>query len=118
MRTKVLKHKNLLKEKRVKRVRKKINGTTNRPRLAIFKSNRYIYAQAIDDVNGVTLASVDGKKLGQRANKESAQNVAKEFANILKEKNIVEVVFDRRGNLYHGVVAAFADTLRENGIKL
>ena len=118
MRTKLLKQKNALKAKRIKRVRGKIFGTAERPRVALFKSNRYLYAQAIDDVNGVTLASVDGRKLGEKANKEAAQNVAKVFAETLKSKNIENVVYDRRGQLYHGVVAAFADALRENGITL
>ena len=118
MRTKLLKQKNALRLKRIKRVRGKISGTPQRPRIAFFKSNRHLYAQAIDDVNGVTLASVDGRKLGEKANKESAQKVAKVFAETLKSKNIDKAVYDRRGRLYHGVVATFADALRENGITL
>ena len=118
MRTKLLKHKNALKQKRIKRVRGKIFGTAERPRVALFKSNRYLYAQAIDDVNSVTLAAVDGKKLGQKANVASATEVAKVFAGTLKDKGIDKIVFDRRGNDYHGVVAAFADGLRDNGITL
>ena len=118
MRTKLLKKKNALKARRVRRVRAKIFGTTEVPRLAIFKSNRAIYAQAINDVNSVTLASVDGKKLGLGANKESATKVGAAFAEVLKSKGIEKVVFDRRGNKYHGVVAAFADGLRDNGIVL
>jgi len=118
MRTKLLKQKNALKARRIRRVRGKISGTPERPRVALFKSNRYLYAQAIDDINGLTLASVDGRKLGEKANKESAQKVAKVFAENLKSKNIDNVVYDRRGHLYHGVVAAFADALRENGITL
>lgn len=118
MRTKLLKQKNALKARRVRRVRAKIHGTTDMPRVAIFKSNRFLYAQAIDDVSATTLASVDGKKLGFKANKEAAVNVAKVFADTLKEKGIEKVVYDRRGNIYHGVIAAFADALRDNGIKL
>ena len=118
MRTKLLKQKNALKQKRIKRVRGKISGTAECPRVAFVKTNRYLYAQAIDDVAGVTLASVDGKKLGEKANKEAAANVAKAFAENLKAKGIEKVVFDRRGNLYHGVVAAFAEALRENSITL
>jgi large subunit ribosomal protein L18 len=118
MRKKLLKQKNALKAKRAKRVRFKIYGTSEIPRIAIFKSNRYLYAQAIDDNAGHTLASVDGKKLGEKANKESAINVANVFANTLKEKGITKVVYDRRGNIYHGVVAAFADALRDNQIIL
>ncbi len=118
MRTKLLKKKNALKARRVRRVRAKIFGTPEVPRLAIFKSNRAIYAQAINDVDSVTLASVDGKKLGLSANKESAIKVAATFAEVLKSKGIEKVVFDRRDNKYHGVVAAFADSLRDNGIVL
>jgi len=118
MRTKLLKQKNALKARRVRRVRSKVSGIVEMPRVALFKSNRYLYAQAINDVTSTTLASVDGKKLGEKANKESAANVAKVFAEALKEKGIEKVVFDRRANQYHGVVAAFADALRENGIIL
>ena len=118
MRTKLLKQKIALKAKRIKRIRGRISGTAQKPRLALFKSNRHLYAQVIDDVNSGTLASVDGRKLGLSANKEAAVEVAKAFAVTLKEKDITEVVFDRRGNRYHGVVAAFAEALRENGITL
>jgi len=118
MRTKLLKQKNALKKRRIARVRGKISGDANTPRVALFKSNRCLYAQAIDDVNGVTLASVDGKKEGQKVNKEAASAVAKIFADNLKAKGIEKVVFDRRGDKYHGVVAAFADGLRDNGITL
>ena len=118
MRTKLLKQKNALKARRIRRIRGKVSGTAQKPRVALFKSNRHLYAQAIDDTQSVTLASVDGKKLGLKANKESAQKVAQTFAATLKEKGIEKVVFDRRGNQYHGVVAAFAEALRENGITL
>ena len=118
MRTKLLKQKNALKARRIRRIRGKISGTADMPRVALFKSNRHLYAQAIDDVNSVTLASVDGKKLGLSASKEAAVSVAKVFAENMKEKGIEKVVFDRRGNQYHGVVAAFAEALRENGITL
>jgi large subunit ribosomal protein L18 len=116
MRRKLLKQKNALKARRVRRVRGKISGTEDMPRVALFKSNRYLYAQAINDVTGTTVASVDGKKLGEKANKESATKVAKELAAALKKAKIEKIVFDRRGNDYHGVVAAFADGLRDNGI--
>ncbi len=116
MRTKLLKLKNAQKERRIRRIRGKISGTAVRPRVALFKSNRFLYAQAINDVDGVTIAGVDGKKLGQKANKESATVVAKALAEALKKAGVESVVYDRRGNDYHGVVAAFADALRENGI--
>lgn len=118
MTNKVLQQKNKLRVKRKLRVRGSIFGTASKPRLSVFRSNRYLYAQAIDDQNGTTLASVDGKKLGLGNNRENAKEVAKAFAETLKQNKIVEVVFDRNGYLYHGVISAFADSLRENGITL
>lgn len=118
MTQKVLKRKLALRIKRKRRVRAKISGCPQNPRISIFKSNRTIYAQAINDVDATTIAVADGKKLGIKANKEGAVALAKEFAKNLKAKGIEAGVFDRNGYLYHGVIAAFADSLRENGIKL
>jgi large subunit ribosomal protein L18 len=118
MRKNILKRKVNLRIKRKRRVRAKISGTSELVRVSIFKSNRAIYAQAIDDVNGVTLACVDGNKLGLKANKTGAGELAKAFAETLKSKSLEKVLFDRNGYLYHGVVAAFADGLRANGITL
>ncbi len=118
MRQNILKRKLNLRAKRKRRVRAKIFGTSELVRVSIFKSNRAVYAQAIDDVNGVTLASVDGNKLGLKANKEGAAELAKVFAETLKSKDLNKIVFDRNGYLYHGVVAAFAQGLRDNGITL
>ncbi len=118
MRKKLLMKKNALREKRKRRVRGKIYGTSEVPRVTVFRSNRHFYAQAIDDTKGHTLASADGCKLNVRANKEGAIAVAKAFSEALKAKGIEKVVFDKNGYKYHGVVAAFADTLREDGIKL
>ena len=118
MREKLLKQKNALRIKRKKRIRAKINGTSSIPRVTIFKSNRYLYAQAIDDAQGVTICSVDGKKLGLKANQETAKEVAKNFAETLKKSSIEQVVFDRNGSQYNGVIVSFADALRDNGIKL
>lgn len=118
MTNKVLQQKNKLRAKRKLRVRGSIFGTASKPRLSVFRSNRYLYAQAIDDQNSITLASVDGKKLGLGNNKENAKEVARAFAETLKQNKIVEVIFDRNGYLYHGVISAFADSLRENGITL
>jgi large subunit ribosomal protein L18 len=115
---KTIANKNLQRLRRKRRIRASINGTELRPRVSVFKSNKYFYAQAIDDVNAHTLASVDGRKLKLNANKESAIKLGAEMAKSLSAKNISEVVFDRNGYLYHGVVAAFADALRDNGIKL
>jgi large subunit ribosomal protein L18 len=113
----IQKRKNKLRAQRKARVRGKIFGTDTLPRLSVFKSNKHFYAQAIDDNAGVTLASVDGKKLGLKANQEDVKKVAAEMAKNLASKNIENVVFDRNGYLYHGVVASFADALREAGIK-
>ena len=117
-REKDLAKKNALRTKRKKRVRSNIFGTAEKPRVSIFKSNKYVSAQAINDVEGVTLAAVSSKAMGLNVNKENAIKVAAQLAENLKTAGIEKVVFDRNGYLYHGVVAAFADALRENGIKL
>jgi large subunit ribosomal protein L18 len=113
----IQKRKNRLRAQRKARVRGKIYGTAELPRLTIFKSNKHFYAQAIDDNASATLAAADGKKMGLKANREDVKQVAAEMAKALAAKNIDAVVFDRNGYLYHGVVASFADALREAGIK-
>lgn len=118
MTSKILAKKKALRNKRKLRIRNSIFGTANKPRVSVFRSNKYFYAQAIDDEKQITLANVDGKKLKLSNNKENAKEIAKAFADMLKNKGISEVVLDRNGYLYHGVVAAFADSLRENGITL
>lgn len=118
MREKLLKNKLKLRVKRKRRVRAKLFGTAELPRVSVFRSNRHFYAQAIDDVTGTTLVSVDGKALSLKANKEDVAKLAKTFAEKLQGKNISKVAFDRNGYLYHGVIASFADSLRENGITL
>ena len=114
----VLKRKLSLRIKRKRRIRANISGCPACPRISIFKSNRTIYVQAIDDVNGSTICASSGKSLNLKANKTGATELAKDFAAKLKDKKIEQGVFDRNGYLYHGVIAAFADALRENGIKL
>ena len=114
-RSKVLAKRNLRRIKRRRRIN--VKGTVEVPRVTVFKSNKYFYAQAIDDVNGHTLAYADGAKHSAKSSKEGAKQLAKIFADELKAKNIESIKFDRNGYKYHGVVAAFADTLRENGIK-
>ncbi len=114
----VQKRKNRLRAQRKARVRGKIFGTATLPRLSVYRSNKHLYAQAIDDTAGHTLAAVDGNKSGLKANREDAKKLAAEMAKTLQGKGIEQVVFDRNGYLYHGVVAAFADGLREAGIKL
>ena len=117
-RAKDLAKKNSLRIKRKKRVRGNISGTAELPRVTVFKSNKYLSAQAVDDVAGVTLASINSKALNLNVSKDNAVKVAAQFAENLKAAKIDTIVFDRNGYLYHGVVAAFADALRDNGIKL
>lgn len=108
-------------EKIRRRVRAKIKGTAVRPRLAVYRSNKEIYASIVDDVEGKTLVSVtslskDGAK--SSLNKvEQAKQIGKEVARLATEKNIVDVVFDRSGYLYHGRVKALAEGAREGGLK-
>ena len=102
------------------RVRGKISGTPERPRLNVFRSNANIYAQIIDDVNGVTLVSANTleKEFGGAAgNCEAAEKVGAVLAERAKEKGIEVVVFDRGGYVYHGRIAALADGAREAGLK-
>ena len=101
------------------RVRKKISGTPECPRLNVFRSNANIHAQIIDDVNQTTLAAVSSVslKLENGGNIEAAKKVGEAIAKAALEKNITNVVFDRGGYVYHGRVAALADAAREAGLK-
>ena len=102
------------------RIRAKISGTQERPRLAVFRSANHIYAQLIDDVAGVTLAaasSLDKGFEGSGGNKEGARKVGLMIAERAKAKSIEEVVFDRGGYVYHGRVAALAEGAREGGLE-
>ena len=104
--------------KRHKRVRAKIAGTAERPRLNVFRSEKNIYAQVIDDVAGVTLCSASSLKLeGSGGNKAAAREVGKAVAQAALAKGIENVVFDRGGYLYHGRVAELAEGAREGGLK-
>lgn len=105
--------------KRHLRVRKKISGTPERPRLNVFRSNANIHAQIIDDVNGKTLVSASSvdMKLENGGNVEAAKLVGAEVAKRAIAKNIEEVVFDRGGYVYHGRVQALAEAAREAGLK-
>jgi large subunit ribosomal protein L18 len=114
---KTLKNKTAKRTQRKRRIRSKISGCASLPRVSVFRSNRFISAQAINDEAGVTLAAVHSKTLGLKANIESAQKAGEAFAATLKGAGINEVVFDRNGFLYHGVVKAFAEALRANEIK-
>ena len=102
------------------RVRGKISGTAERPRLNVFRSNSNIYAQLIDDVKGVTRAaasSVEKEFEGSGSNKEGARKVGQMIAKRAADKGITEVVFDRGGYLYHGRVMELAEGAREGGLK-
>lgn len=106
--------------KRVRRhakVRAKVSGTTARPRLSVFRSNKSIYAQVIDDTTSTTLASASDIKDSKGTNIERAGVVGKAIAEAAKAKNITKVVFDRGGNLYAGRVKALADAAREAGLE-
>ena len=112
--------KNAQRLKRHIRVRGKISGTPERPRLSVFRSNANIYAQIIDDVNGVTLVSastLDKEFDGAAGNVEAAKKVGKTIAERAKAKGIDTVVFDRSGYIYHGRVAALAEGAREGGLE-
>ena len=112
--------KNAQRMKRHIRVRGKISGTPERPRLNVYRSNANIYAQIIDDVNGVTLAAAASNEKnfeGAAGNKEAARKVGKMVAERAKAKGIDTVVFDRGGYIYHGRVAELAEGAREGGLE-
>ena len=112
--------KNAQRVKRHTRVRGKISGTPERPRLNVYRSNANMYAQIIDDVNGVTLAAASTLEKdfeGTTGNKEAARKVGQMVAERAKAKGIEEVVFDRGGYVYHGRVAELAEGAREAGLK-
>jgi large subunit ribosomal protein L18 len=117
MNAKVLKLKVANRLKRKLRIRAKISGSASLPRVSVFKSNRYLSVQAINDVTATTLCALNTKSTGHKVNKEGAAALGEAFAAKLKEANLTEVVFDRNGYQYHGVIAAFGDSLRANEIK-
>ena len=100
------------------RIREKLSGTTERPRLNVYRSLNHIYAQVIDDQQGVTLASASslGLKLKTGGNVAAAKEIGKAIAEKAQEKGIKKVVFDRGGFLYHGRIKALADAAREAGL--
>ena len=109
-------------QKRHRRVRKKVRGTAARPRLTVFRSSRHVYAQVIDDVSGRTVASAStveaDAKGGATATVDAAKAVGKRVGERAKAAGIGAVVFDRGGFRYHGRVAAVADGARESGLEL
>ncbi len=108
--------------RRHRRVRKKVLGTAERPRLAVFRSNKHIYAQVIDDLSGRTIASAStmeaDRRGGATATVEAAKQVGEALAARVKAAGITSVVFDRGGFTYHGRVAAVADGARAGGLEL
>ena len=107
--------------KRKKSIRKRISGTQERPRMTVFKSNKHIYVQVIDDVAGVTLVSASSKIKGfekpEGDKKAVAQKVGEVIATRCREKGVESVTFDRNGYLFHGRLKALADSARKNGLK-
>lgn len=113
--------KNATRKKRHARVRAKLSGTAARPRLNVFRSNQHIYAQVIDDINSVTIASASSLdkdlNLESTSNVDAAQKVGELVAKRAAEKGVQAVVFDRGGYLYHGRVKALAEAAREAGLQ-
>ena len=115
--------KSQLQEKAKRRERRRfhaaasVRGTTERPRLVVFRSNTGIYAQLVDDTKGFTIASVGSKSSDKVKKGEKSVVVGKQIAGLAKEKGISKVVFDRNGYLYHGRVKALADAAREAGLQ-
>jgi len=114
--------KNVSRQRIHNRIRKKMVGTQERPRLNVYRSLNHIYAQVIDDLKGVTIAAAstaEGKKSDRTTggNVVSAKSVGKTIAERAKQKGITQVVFDRGGYLYHGRIKALADAAREAGLK-
>jgi large subunit ribosomal protein L18 len=108
--------------RRHRRVRKKVAGTAARPRLAVYRSNRHVYAQLIDDDSGRTLVAASTKEaeagVTKNADIEAAKGVGRRVADRAKAAGVESVVFDRAGYRYHGQVAAVADAARESGLRL
>ncbi len=113
--------KKLIRRTRIRKgIRKKVAGTAERPRLSVFRSNKEIYAQLIDDINGVTLGSVSSKELkSSKGNKvDVSSKVGQELAKRADSKGIKTAVFDRGGYPYHGRIKALAEGAREGGLKI
>ncbi|TFG64678.1 MAG: 50S ribosomal protein L18 [Spirochaetales bacterium] len=110
-------------ERRIRRkrhIRKVVSGTAEKPRMSVFRSNAHIYIQVIDDVKGETIAAVNTVQKENRSMKPTAataKNLGKQVGELLKGKSVNQVVFDRNGFLYHGVIKAIADGAREAGLQ-
>lgn len=125
MATKIRKNtdaKKLIRFKRKRRIRADVNGVESKPRLAVFKSNKHIYAQLINDETGMTIVSASTAEEANRkdklcANLKSAKTIGTLIAERAKQKKVEKVVFDRSGYLYHGKIKVLADAAREAGLK-
>ena len=117
----VTSYKQIVRFKRKKRIRARLEGTLERPRLSLFRSNRHIYIQLIDDVKGHTLVAVSSTEEDLKKDTGATMDGAKTLGNLVAKralaKNISQIVFDRSGYLYHGRVKALADAAREGGLK-
>lgn len=112
--------KKVLRRKKIQRsIRRKINGTSDRPRMSVFRSNKEIYVQLIDDVSGQTLCAASSRDAAcdsSGTKTENAKSVGKRIAELAKEKGVSSIVFDRSGYIYHGRVKALGDAAREAGL--
>ena len=114
-------NRHVARKRRHQRVRKKVRGTPERPRLAVFRSNKHVYAQVIDDVNGVTIAAASTREKdfsGATGTVDAAKQVGKRLGERAKAAGIESVVLDRGGFKYHGRVAGVAEAARESGLKV
>lgn len=112
--------KTLARTRRQQRVRRRVRGTDERPRLCVFRSSRHVYAQVISDESGHTLAAASTLALGEEGatgNKAAARKVGERIAQLCQERQIARVVFDRNGFLYHGRVQAVAEGARDAGLR-
>ena len=104
--------------RRKKGIRKTINGTAEKPRITVFRSNKHIYVQAVDDIKGITIDFSSDYEAKVKRNIDGAAVVGEKLAEKLVKKKIKEAVYDRNGYIYHGIVKALADGVRKSGIKL
>ncbi len=108
---------NTIRKRIHERIRRKLSGTSERPRLNVYRSLNHIYAQVIDDLSGVTIVSASTIKVKSGGNVAAARDLGKTIAERAKEKGVSKVVFDRGGYLYHGRIKALADAAREAGLE-
>jgi large subunit ribosomal protein L18 len=104
-------------DRRHGRIRSRITGTKDRPRLCVFRSNKFLYAQLIDDEKGVTVGAIDTKKMKGKTLRERANEAGTELASIAKKAKIEQVVFDRGGFLFTGSIKEFAEAARKGGLQ-